>query len=64
MAVSCVLLYIMLFAVSGSNAVSVLASVVLGAAIYFFLMVNLGGITEQDMETIPMGRFLQYLRLS
>ena len=64
MAVSCVLLYIMLFAVSGSNAVSVLVSVILGAAIYFFLMVNLGGITEQDMETIPMGRFLQYLRLS
>lgn len=64
MAVLCILSYILLFALAGSNAVATVGAVIAAVISYFVLMVNLGGINQEDMENIPMGRYLRYLKLN
>ncbi len=63
MAVICVVTYVLIFAVSGSNLISTVGGVVIGAASYFILTVNLKGLTEADLDNLPMGRYLRYLKL-
>ncbi len=63
MAVICLFGYVMIFAIVGSNLIATVGSVAIGAASYFVLMVNTKGITEADMDNLPMGRYLRYLKL-
>lgn len=64
MAGICLIGYVLLFAILGSNALATVGSVGLGVVSYFFLMVNLGGIDNTDIENIPMGRLLRYFKLN
>lgn len=63
MTVVCFFGYILIFAIAGSNAVATLGSILIACITYFLLMVNWGGITERDMENIPMGRMLKFLKI-
>lgn len=63
MAVVCVVLYVFSFAILGSNALAVIISIAGGIVAYFFLMVNLKGMSKKDMENLPGGRYLEKLGL-
>ena len=63
MAIVCLLVYTLLYALLGSNLCATMVSVGIGVIVYFVLMVNLKGITNQDMDNLPMGHYLRYLKL-
>ncbi len=63
MAVICFFSYILLFAITGSNAIATIGSILFGVISYFLLMVNWGGITEKDMDNMPMGGMLRLLKI-
>ena len=63
MAIICIIVYVLVFAIFGSNLIATVGSVGIGAVSYFVLLVNLGGVTDADMDNLPMGRFLRYLKL-
>ncbi len=62
MALICLGIYVLIFALAGSNMIATVGSVTVGAVSYFVLMVNLKGITDADMDNLPMGRYLRYLK--
>lgn len=62
MACVCLGIYALIFMSIGSNLWATVCSVMLGALIYFVLMVNLKGITNEDMDNLPMGRYLRYFK--
>lgn len=62
MSLVCVVVYILSFAVFGSNAIATAISIVSGVIAYFVLMVNLKGMSAKEMENIPGGRYLEKLR--
>lgn len=63
MAVVCVIVYLLLFAITGSNAASVIGAVLAGIVSYFTFMVNFKGMTTRDMHNLPGGKYLEKLRL-
>jgi len=63
MALVCIVTYVLFFAITGSNAVSVLTAVLFGIVSYFTFMVNLKGMSQRDMHNLPGGRYLEKLRL-
>ena len=63
MAFICFLAYTGTYAIFSSNTVAILISVGISVISYFVLMVNLGGITEDDMNTLPLGQYLRFLKL-
>ncbi|MCF0136493.1 MAG: polysaccharide biosynthesis protein [Lachnospiraceae bacterium] len=62
MGLVCVAVYMLSFAIAGSNALSTVLSVVCGVAAYFILLVNLKAATPGDLEKLPGGRYLEKLR--
>lgn len=63
MAVSCILLYNAAYSLVESNLIATVAAVGIGIVVYFVLMVNMKGITDSDMENLPLGRYLRFLKL-
>ncbi len=63
MAVACILFYVLVYTVFGSNWIALFAGIGVGILVYFFIMVNFGWISEEDQENIPYGRYLSYFRL-
>ena len=62
MGLACVIVYMLVFAVTGSNAVTTVASILFSIVLYFVLAVNLKVIGKKDMENLPGGKFLAYLK--
>ena len=62
MACICLLVYLLLFALLRSNLCATVCSVLSGVLAYFVLMVNMKGITADDMENLPMGHYLKYFK--
>ncbi len=60
----CLVCYQLLNRLTGSNLLAVLAAVVAAILVYFVLMVNTGGITEKDMDNLPMGRKLAVFKFT
>ena len=63
MAITCMGIYAAVQAILASNLIAVVAAVGVGAIVYFVLMVNTAGITEDDMDNLPMGRYLRYFKI-
>lgn len=63
MAVACVIFYNLVYYLLDSNTIATVVGVGIGAVVYFVLMVNTGGITETEMENLPMGRYLWILKI-
>ncbi len=63
MAVACVIFYNLVYYLLDSNTIATVVGVGIGAVVYFVLMVNTGGITETEMENLPMGRYLRILKI-
>lgn len=63
MGVGCIVCYLLFFAITGSNAVTSIISVLFGIVLYFVLAVNLKVIGKKDMENLPGGKYLNYLKL-
>lgn len=63
MGVACIVSYGFIQRVVASNLIATVVSVGVGAMVYFVLMININGITEADMENLPMGRYLRYLKV-
>lgn len=62
MGISCIILYTAAFAMTGSNAISAIIGVAGGIFLYFFFMVNFKGMDEEEMNDLPGGRYLRFLR--
>ena len=63
MGLLCFIFYVLLFAISCSNAIAVLGAILIGVAVYFFAMVNTNGITDKDMKELPFGKALRFFRI-
>ena len=63
MGAGCIIAYLLVFAVTGSNAISTVLATLAGIIIYFLLAVNLKVIGKKDMENLPGGKYLNYLKL-
>ncbi len=63
MGAGCIIAYLLVFAVTGSNAISTILAILAGIIIYFLLAVNLKVIGKKDMENLPGGKYLNYLKL-
>lgn len=59
----CFIFYVLLFAITGSNSLAVLGAIGIAVVVYFFLMVNCGGITGRDMSELPFGKVLGFFRI-
>lgn len=62
MAVIGAVVYVLAFSVFGSNLLALLFAVAAAVICYFVIMVNMGWLTEKDMQTIPYGKYLAYLK--
>ena len=62
MGVICGASYLLIARTTHRTVVAILVSIGLAIASYFILMVNTNGITEEDMENLPMGRKLRILK--
>jgi stage V sporulation protein B len=58
MGIGCYVFYHVSFIITGSNAASVIAAVVLGMAVYLASLLVLGGVRKGDVRLLPMGRRL------
>lgn len=63
MGVVCFVSYILAFAITGSNLLAIAAAFILAVIFYFLILVNIGGITDEDMNNLPMGRRLRFFRI-
>ena len=43
---------------------ALLLSVIVAVAVYFVVLVNIGGVSEEDMDNLPMGHKLELLQSS
>lgn len=55
--------YVLAFSIAGSNLIAIAAAFVLAVIAYFMILVNIGGITNEDMNNLPMGQRLRFFRL-
>ena len=63
MSLCCLLTYLLVNRVEGSNFMALLLSVIVAVAVYFVVLVNIGGVSEEDMDNLPMGHKLELLRI-
>ncbi|MBC8543356.1 putative polysaccharide biosynthesis protein [Bianquea renquensis] len=63
MGIICFIFYVLPFTLTGSNTISCIISVGIGALTYFTVMVNIGGLTKRDMSTLPVGGLLRKLKI-
>jgi stage V sporulation protein B len=49
------LCYKLVFAITSSNAIGTILSIVVGMFVYFVLMILMRGITESELRTLPKG---------
>ena len=63
MGVCCLLVYLLVHRVEGSNIIALFLSIIVAVAVYFVVLVNIGGVTEEDMDNLPMGHKLELLRI-
>ncbi len=62
MGVVCVLSYLLIYDITGSNTITTVLSILLGILVYFVLAVNLKVINHTDMENLPGGKYLAWLK--
>lgn len=62
MALGCVLFYILTFAITGSNAISTVVAFFAGVFLYFSLMFRWKFMGQEELDSIPGGRYLKVFR--
>ena len=63
MGVCCLLVYLLVHRVEGSNIIALFLSIIVAVAVYFVVLVNIGGVSEEDMDNLPMGHKLELLKI-
>ena len=53
---------LLIYAITGSNTITTVLSILLGILVYFVLAVNLKVINHTDMENLPGGKYLAWLK--
>ena len=63
MGVICAGVYLLVSYTTHRTVLALGLSIICAVASYFLILVNIGGVTEEDMDNLPMGRKLSYLKL-
>lgn len=60
MAFGSLLVYLSAFCILGSNMLALLMALIAAVVIYFFIIINLSYIANEDLKNIPFGKYLTY----